>query len=51
MFGKAIWDKLPESIFENFEITPVKREQFQSFQKSRGQFLTKTARTEQVITG
>ena len=24
MFGKAIWDKLTECIFENFEITRVK---------------------------
>ena len=36
MFGKAIWDKLSECIFENFEITRVKRGQFQNFQKSRG---------------
>ena len=35
-FGKAIWDKLPECIFENFEIARVKRGQFQNFQKSRG---------------
>ena len=26
MFGRAIWDKLPESISENFEIVRVKRE-------------------------
>ena len=25
IFGKVIWDKLPESIFENFEIARVKR--------------------------
>ena len=25
MFGRAIWDKLPECIFENFEIARVKR--------------------------
>ena len=24
MFGRAIWDKLPECIFENFEIARVK---------------------------
>ena len=36
MFGRVIWDKLPEYIFENFEIARVKREQFQNFQKSRG---------------
>ena len=33
MFGRAIWDKLLECIFENFEITRVKRGQFQNFQK------------------
>ena len=26
MFGRAIWDKLPECIFENFEITRVQNE-------------------------
>ena len=26
MFGRAIWDKLPECIFENFEIAQVKQE-------------------------
>ena len=36
MLGRAIWDKLPERISENFEIAQVKREQFQNFQKSRG---------------
>ena len=39
MFGRAIWDKLPECIFEYFEIAEVKRGkrgQFQNFQKSRG---------------
>ena len=35
MFERAIWDKLPECIFENFEITPVKQVQFQKCQKSR----------------
>ena len=36
MLGRAIWDKLPECIFENFEIAQVKREQFQIFQKRQG---------------
>ena len=36
MFGRAICDKLPECIFENFEITRVKLGQFQNFYKSRG---------------
>ena len=46
MFEGANWDKLPERIFENFEIAWVKREQFQNFQKSQ-----KIARTKHVITG
>ena len=33
-FRKAIWDKLPICIFENFEIALVKREQFQNLQKN-----------------
>ena len=36
MFERAIWDKLPEYNFENFEIARLKQGQFQSFQKSRG---------------
>ena len=36
MFGRAIWDKFPESIFENFETARVKQGQFQKFQKLRG---------------
>ena len=35
MLGRAIWNKLPLSIFENFEIPRVKRGQFQNFQKSQ----------------
>ena len=33
MFGRAIWDELPQCIFENFEIVRVKRGRFQNFQK------------------
>ena len=33
MFGRKIWDKLPEYILEKFETASVKREQFQNFQK------------------
>ena len=51
MLGRAIWNKLPECICENFEIALVKRGQFQSFQKSRGRFNPKIARTKHVITG
>ena len=36
MFRRAIWDKFPECIFENFEIDQVKQRQFENFQKSRG---------------
>ena len=36
MFVRTIWDKLPERMFENFEIARVKQRQFQNFQKSRG---------------
>ena len=35
MFGRAIWDKLPDCIFENFEIARIKGGQFRNFQKSR----------------
>ena len=34
MSGRATWDKLPESIFENFQIARVKQGKFQNFQKS-----------------
>ena len=34
--GVAIWVKLPECIFENFEIARVKGGQFQNFQNLRG---------------
>ena len=34
IFGRAFWDKFPESIFDNFEIARVKQGQFQNFQKS-----------------
>ena len=51
MFERAIWDKLPECIFKNFEIARVKQGQFQIFQKSRGRFTPKIARNKHVITG
>ena len=50
MFGRAIWYKLPECIFGNFETVRVKRGQFQNFQKSWGWFIPKIARTKNVIT-
>ena len=43
MFRRAIWDKLPECFFENFEIAREKRGQFQNFQKSGGWFIHKIA--------
>ena len=51
MFGRAIWGKLLESIFESFEIARAKQEQFQNFQKPRGWFISRTAQTKHVITG
>ena len=35
MFRRAIWEKLLECMFENFEIAQVKQGQFKNFQKSR----------------
>ena len=51
MFGREIWDNLPECILENFEITRVKGGQFQNFQKSQGSFSQKIAQTKHVVTG
>ena len=51
MFGRATWNKLPKCIFENSEISQVKRGQFQNIKKSRGWFIPKIARTKHVITG
>ena len=51
MFRRAISDKSPKWIFENFEITQVKRGQFQKFRKWRGWFILKIAPTKHVITG
>ena len=33
MFGRAIWDKLPQCIFENFEIARLKRGAISKFLK------------------
>ena len=51
MFGRVIWDKLPECIFKNFENARVKGAQFQNFQKSRGWIIPKIARTKHMSTG
>ena len=52
MFGKAIWYKLPEYVFENFETARLKQGQFKNFQKHHeGGFFTKVARNKHVITG
>ena len=51
LFERGIWNKLSECIFEDFETARVKRGQFQNFQKSRGLFIPKIARTKHVITG
>ena len=44
-------DKLPERIFENFEISRVKRERFQNFQKSWGWYIPRIAWTKHLVTG
>ena len=49
MFGRAIWDRFSECIFENLEIVWVKQGQFQNFCKSRGLFIPKIARTKQYL--
>ena len=49
MLGRAIWDKLPKCIFENFEIARVKRGQFQIFQKSRRLFIPKVAQNMRLL--
>ena len=36
MFGRSIWDKLPEFTFESLKIAGIKQGQFQNFQKSLG---------------
>ena len=51
MFGKAIWDKFPEWIFENFEVARVKRGLFKNFRNSQGWFIPKITPTKPVITG
>ena len=51
MSGRATWDKLPESIFENFQIARVKQGKFQNFQKSLWSFIPKITPTKQVIPG
>ena len=50
MLGRAIWDKLPECIFKNVEITRVKREQFQNFKNHEGDLSPELPKTN-VITG
>ena len=41
MFERAIWDKLPKCIVENFEIAWGKQGQFQDFPKSWGWLIPK----------
>ena len=36
LFGRAIWDKLPEYIFENFEIPRAIQGQFRIFENPEG---------------
>ena len=46
MLGRAIWDKLPKCIFENFEIAWVERGQSQNFQKLQGWFIPKSRQNQ-----
>ena len=46
MFGRAVCDKLPECIFESFEIARVKQGQLLNFQKSWGSFIPKIAQAK-----
>ena len=50
MFGRVIWDKLPECIFESVEIERVKQGRFEDIQKSRGWFIPKITQTKRVVT-
>ena len=49
MLGKAIWDKLREWIFENFEIARVKRA-ISNFSKIKRVIYRKNCRNKHVIT-
>lgn len=51
MFGRAVWNKLPEAIFQNFEIAREKQGQFQSFKKPRGWFIPRITVNKPVIKG
>ena len=42
MFGRANWNKLPECIFENFEIVQVKQSNFKIFKNSEGDLSQKS---------
>ena len=42
MFGRAIWDKLPKCIVENFEIAWVKQGQLQNFKKITSMIYSKS---------
>ena len=41
MFGREIWDKLLECIFENFDIAQEKRGQSQNFKNHEGDLFQK----------
>ena len=51
MFGREVWDKLPECIFENFETAWVKREQFQILSKIMKVIYPKISRIKHAVTG
>ena len=50
MLRRAIWDKLPEGVFENFEIARVNRRQLKKKKKSPGWFIPEIARNKHAIT-
>ena len=45
MLPRVIWNKLPECIFENFEIAQVKQEQFQNFKNHADDLSQKSPET------
>ena len=49
MFGRANWDKLPECIFENFEIARVKQGQFPVFQNHEDDLSQKSPETNMLL--
>ena len=49
MFGRVIWDKVPECIFENFEITGVKQGNFKIFTNHEGDLSPNYPKSQYLI--